>query len=211
MKIKILLIFLLVSSSLLAVDVTREKRATIILLHGASSVGKSTIANVLREVLDGPYLHIGADNFIAMLPRRYFPGGKDEEYGAKFIIDNDKVKLRCGEVAERLFFSMKGVMVRLAEDGFSLIIDELIMKEEELELYRELFKEFNFISVKIWAPLEVIEVREKMRGDRKIGLARGMYDEVYHVSRDDLFLDTSKLSPKECAESIKVFVDKSCR
>jgi chloramphenicol 3-O phosphotransferase len=190
-----------------------EKKVNIILLHGASSVGKSTIASILRERLDGPYLHIGADNFIAMLPKKYFPGSTYEHDGAIFVIENDKnnlpkVKLKYGAVAIKLFSSIKKIMLDLATDGFPLIIDELILKEEELEEYRQLFKNFNLITIKVWAPLEVIEKREKNRGDRKIGLARGMYDEAYQNYKDDLLLDTSQFSPQECAEKIKNLIEK---
>jgi chloramphenicol 3-O phosphotransferase len=43
----------------------------IILLNGTSSSGKSSVARALQEVLSEPYLHLGIDTFIAMLPSRY--------------------------------------------------------------------------------------------------------------------------------------------
>ena len=44
----------------------------IILLNGASSSGKSTLAKALQEVLDEPFLHVSSDQLVAagFLPQR---------------------------------------------------------------------------------------------------------------------------------------------
>ena len=55
----------------------------------------------------------------------------------------------------------------------------------------------------MFAPLDVLEARERERGDRLIGLARWQYDRVHHGKRYDLELDTSKATPMECAETMK--------
>ena len=44
---------------------------TIILLNGASSAGKTSIARELQRVLPEPYLRTGIDDFFRMLPPRY--------------------------------------------------------------------------------------------------------------------------------------------
>ena len=43
---------------------------TIIVLNGASSSGKTSIAKALPEALNEPYLHIGLDAFFDMVPGR---------------------------------------------------------------------------------------------------------------------------------------------
>ena len=43
----------------------------IIILNGTSSSGKTSIVNALQAILDEPYLEVGIDKFIFMLPGRY--------------------------------------------------------------------------------------------------------------------------------------------
>jgi chloramphenicol 3-O phosphotransferase len=45
---------------------------TILFLNGTSSSGKSTLIKHLQQNLQLPYLEMGLDKFIWMLPRRYF-------------------------------------------------------------------------------------------------------------------------------------------
>ena len=44
---------------------------TIIFLNGTSSSGKTTILQALQDSLDEPFLDMGIDRFIRMLPKRY--------------------------------------------------------------------------------------------------------------------------------------------
>lgn len=57
--------------------------------------------------------------------------------------------------------------------------------------------------VGVHAPLEVLEERERQRGDRDIGLAPWLVRHVHKGIRYDLEIDTSKHSPAECAVRIK--------
>ena len=42
----------------------------VIFLDGASSSGKSSLSHALQEILETPYLHIGIDQFIWMMPAK---------------------------------------------------------------------------------------------------------------------------------------------
>ena len=69
--------------------------------------------------------------------------------------------------------------------------------------YAALLADFTFRAVGVFAPLDVLEARERERGDRLIGLARWQYDRVHRGKRYDLELDTSGSTPLECATLIK--------
>ncbi len=188
-----------------------NKEVNIIFLNGVGSVGKTSIANSLQDILQEAYLHIGIDHFFVMLPQKYLPGGSKAEEGVNFIteesINGPITKVHCGNVGKKLFTSMKKAMLDLAKEGFNLIIDEVILGDE-FEEYKRLFKDFNFISVGVFAPLEIIEKRERERKDRTWGLSRWQYNIVHSNKKYDLEVDTSKLSPEECAEQIKQFLMK---
>jgi len=55
----------------------------------------------------------------------------------------------------------------------------------------------------VFAPLEVLEARERQRGDREIGLARWQHERVHRNIDYDLKLDTTRATPLECAERIR--------
>ena len=46
--------------------------------------------------------------------------------------------------------------------------------------------------------------REKSRGDRAVGVARGQYRFIHQCGIYDIRLDTSVLNAEECAEQIKI-------
>ena len=55
----------------------------------------------------------------------------------------------------------------------------------------------------MFAPLEVLEARERQRGDRLAGLARWQYDRVHRGKKYDLEIDSGSLNPLQCAALIK--------
>ena len=46
-------------------------KGRIIFLNGTSSSGKSSIAKALQNLLETPFLHVSADDFLSMLPERF--------------------------------------------------------------------------------------------------------------------------------------------
>ncbi len=83
-----------------------------------------------------------------------------------------------------------------------MIVDEVLLGAEKAE-YADLLAPFDLFRVGVVAPLDVLEERERLRGDRLIGLARAQYDTVHMGITYDLTVDTSRASPMECANRIK--------
>jgi len=67
----------------------------------------------------------------------------------------------------------------------------------------ELLAGFEVFTVGVFAPLEVLEARERQRGDRLIGLARWQYHRVHRGMAYDLEVDTGRATPLACAAVIK--------
>ena len=93
--------------------------------------------------------------------------------------------------------------VALKLDTQSIVVDEVLWDPEAMADYRRRLASCDFHAVGLRAPLEVIEQRERQRGDRTIGLARWQYDKVHGGMVYDLELDTSVASPDELAATIK--------
>jgi chloramphenicol 3-O phosphotransferase len=91
----------------------------------------------------------------------------------------------------------------MAEAGNDVVVDEVLWDPDALADYRSRLAQFDFHIVGLFAPLEVIEERERQRGDRDLGLARWQYDKVHGGMEYDLELDTSSATPDELAARIK--------
>ena len=68
--------------------------------------------------------------------------------------------------------------------------------------YRDLLRSYDLYLIGLVAPLDVVEARERARGNREIGLARGQYDLVHRGIAYDLEVNTSTATPAECARII---------
>jgi len=171
----------------------------IILLNGVGSVGKRSIAKALQTITTETFLHISMDAFMDMMPAACFehPDGVSfetiQEHGKPSVV------IRSGPVANRVFRGMRHAM---AAQGNNMILDEVLLEGEKRE-YPELLAAFELHLVGVFAPLEVLEARERERGDRMIGLARWQYERVHRDMTYELEIDTSNATPMECAELIK--------
>jgi chloramphenicol 3-O phosphotransferase len=178
------------------------KQARVILLNGAGSAGKSSIAKALQALAVEPFLHVEMDAFLNMMPERCW----DHPDGLVFEkLEQDSlpsVAIRSGPVAERTFRGMRHAIAAMASQGNDLIVDDVMLDAELME-YRSLLAGVILHVVGVFAPLDVLEARERARGDRLAGLARWQYDRVHRGKRYDLELDTGSATPAECAERIK--------
>jgi len=177
-------------------------KARIVLLNGVGSAGKSSIAKALQTITAEPFLYVEMDAFLDMLPESCIghPGGlvfeTVEEDGKPSVV------IRTGPVAERAFRGMRHAIAAMAAQGNNLIVDDVLLGSEKAE-YADLLAAFALIRVGVFAPLDVLEARERQRGDRLLGLARWQYDRVHKDMTYDLEVDTSSADPMQCATLIK--------
>ena len=176
--------------------------AKIVLLNGVGSAGKSSIAKALQTITTEPFLHVQMDAFIDMLPEAL----QDHADGFSFetVLEDYKpsVVIRSGPVGVRAMRGMRHAIAAMAGQGNNLIVDDVIFNDQMAE-YVELLLAFDLHLIGVFAPLEVLEVREAARADRLPGLARWQYPRVHKGIDYDLEVDTSLLTPLECARRIQ--------
>ncbi|HTU54988.1 MAG TPA: chloramphenicol phosphotransferase [Acetobacteraceae bacterium] len=179
-----------------------ERPARVVLLNGVGSAGKSSIAKALQAITAEPFLHVEMDAFLRMLPEASF--GQTDGLTFETVHHGGKpsVVIRTGPVAARVFRGMRHAIAAMAGQGNDLIVDDVLVGPERAE-YAELLLPFEVFLVGVFAPLEVLEARERERGDWMIGLARWQYDRVHAGMRYDLTVDTSRASAAECARMVK--------
>ncbi|QIG50987.1 chloramphenicol phosphotransferase [Nordella sp. HKS 07] len=174
----------------------------IIVLNGVGSVGKSSIARALQEITTLPFLHVSMDSFLDMLPAAYWDHPDGFTFETILQEGSPVVVIKSGPVAMKALRGMRHAMAAMAVEGNNLIIDDVMLAPSAAE-YRVVFKGFDVSYVGIFAPLAVLEQRERDREDRMIGLARWQYDRVHHGLDYDLTIDTSRETPAQCAFKIK--------
>ncbi len=177
--------------------------AKIILLNGVGSAGKSSIARALQMITAEPFLHVQMDAFIDMLPQALQDHADGFSYEAAADGDKPSIVIRTGPVGARALRGMRHAIAAMARQGNNLIVDDVLC-DGEMPEYLELLSAFDLHWVGVFAPLEVLEAREIQRADRLPGLARWQYGRVHKGIRYDLEVDTSTLTPLECARRIQL-------
>jgi len=146
-----------------------------------------------------------------MLPRRYYSFEDPPEHPAalqgfhwvKFESENESIGvIKEGPVGNTLLRGMHRACAGLAAAGNNLIIDDVLMEGEHLVDYLEVLADYEVYFVGVHCSLDVLEQRERERGNRCIGQARGQIDVVHKGAIYDIELDTTSTSPKDCAQKI---------
>lgn len=180
----------------------------IILLNGAGSSGKTSIARAIQHLSCEQWLTFGVDTFIEMTP--YLSSGKDAEYFSFVPGENNRGPLMSVEskhTGDKLFGVMADVALLLANQSNNLIIDEVLLGDEHLKSYVDKLAEHTTYFIGIKCDLAIMQEREFLRRDRAIGLSNDQFDRVHSGMREyDLTVDTSNLSAFDAAREIIDFI-----
>jgi chloramphenicol 3-O phosphotransferase len=149
----------------------------IILLNGASSCGKSTLARGLQQKLDPPFWHFSIDHLFAarVLPQARIDAGEFPWTGLRdSFLDGFH---RC--------------LPALAGAGNNLIVEHIIEEESWMPRLLRLLGSFDVFFVGIHCPLPELERRERERGDRRIGDARTDFAITHTFAAYDVEVDAT--------------------
>jgi len=178
------------------------RRSRVVLINGVSSAGKGSLARALQAITETPFLHVQMDAFLEMLPAPMF--GSREGYIFESALEDGKpvTAIHTGPMMAMLMRGMRRSVAAMAAEGADVIVDD-VMWGDDFADYQAVMAPFEFRAVGLKAPLEVIEERERRRGDRTLGLARWQYERVHQGVDYDLVIDNSAATPEACAARIK--------
>ena len=184
--------------------------ATIILLNGTSSAGKSSIARGLQEIMDEPFLHTGIDHFLERWPERFHVRSSDPNLplpdGFHWLTSPDEremQELRIGPLGLQMEIGMYQAVAAFAAAGNHVIVDDVIFDPRTLAAAARTFAPMHAFFIGVRCNLEIAEQRERARGDRFPGLVRAHYQQVHRHGVYDLEVDTALQTPEQCAHRIK--------
>lgn len=195
----------------------------IIILNGPSSVGKTSIQKALQKNSQMHFLRVGIDTFfdnlieepdlshfqITKKLEQFTPSGELIR-SVEFLEDENHfpiVPLTIGPAGDRIIYGMHRALAAYAEVGNHLIVDYILYKPEWADNLKEVLKNSPTLFIKVHAPLDVIETREKERNTSPQGHARSHYDTVHLGLEYDLEIDTSLMSPDESAHLIQKMIE----
>jgi len=187
----------------------------IIIINGPPSAGKTSIIKEMQKLYDKPLLHVGIDRFWAMIPDQYKEFGTKASEGYSFIqtIDHDNnpiVHVKSGPFAQQIDHTMTQVIKCMADCGHDVAVDAILTEKIHFDHYVEALEKHVDYFVGIVCDLEELERREKLRGNRIVGLARGHIGSIHqHKEYYDLVIDSTHYSPTTCAQNILDFIQKT--
>ena len=167
----------------------------IILINGASSSGKSTLARALQKQLDEPFWHLSIDHL--------------RESG---VLPLDRV--RAGDFVWKsmrpaFFQGFHNALPAIAAAGNNLIVDHIVETRAWMTSLLSLLGSVDVYFVGIHCPLVELERRELARGDRRIGEARNDFETIHDFVSYDLELDSTRPADSNAAALIAAWKQRS--
>jgi chloramphenicol 3-O phosphotransferase len=163
----------------------------IILLNGASSSGKSTLAKALQEALDEPFLHVSSDQVVAagMLPQRREDGGPFDWWQ---------------QMRPRFFAGFHRCLPALAQAGNDLIVEHVIEFRSWRSELAVLLAHLDVFLIGVHCAQGELDRRERTRRDRRIGEGRAhvTVDRIHTFGPYDSEVDTTAGVSAELVESV---------
>lgn len=158
-----------------------------IFLNGASSSGKSSIAEELLAILERPFFHLSVDAINAMRARERTLELGPEELGA---------------VLARTRAGFHRVIAGMAQAGNDLVVDYLLSERWRLLDCLRVLNGLDVVFVGVHCSDVELARREAARGDRVPGQAAAQLPRVHSWGGYDIEVDTTAASPRECAVAI---------
>lgn len=180
-----------------------SKPGQIIILNGAPRSGKSSIAREILDTFAGVWINLGVDGLKQLTSKRFSPGIGLRPGGELSDTIEPLVPVLYAAMYESIAaHSRLGINVVVDvghHDAYSMPRGILFESARRLQHLPVLF-------VGIRCPIEIIVERRQETWDPSRGLDEHIYRwqrEVHSPGIYDLEVDTSQLTPSECADSIR--------
>jgi chloramphenicol 3-O phosphotransferase len=168
----------------------RANQNPLIVLNGASSCGKTSLCRELQRLLPEPYMGLEEDAIVF--------GTFDRRFSNWSIGDEFFTRTMLGYYRSLAAFLSAGHCA-IADTGF--------YTKELLALFAREVQGLNVWMVGVHCSVPELERREKVRGDRPVGLAKAQSQTIHAHAIYDLEVDTSATSLAECAQAIKELLE----
>lgn len=183
----------------------------IVILNGSSSAGKTSLVKAIQHLSKEFWLTFGFDSIIDAMPSKLVGSRKEATEGFHFVSNFEKgfpiTEIKVGSIGEKASNLAPKIVKLLVDNGFNIIVDEVIWEKKNLESYDLALKNHQVYYVKVGCELSVNEEREILRGDRHLGMARFLNTKMRDLDWSyDLEIDTSQTNSFTNAKKILKFI-----
>lgn len=186
-----------------------KQAVRVIFINGPSSAGKTTLARALQNTLDTPYLYIGLDTLICMIPYRlnnWFGGPAPQGFSWKVSRDaegNPLAYLQAGPVAQHTTQLFKKIVRTMLKAGHHVIIDDICFTPADMRAWQNVWQGYRVLTIGLTASNNTLERNERARGDRMPGQARAQNRIVHKGKTYDLFINTDTMPFQQQLRTIR--------
>lgn len=183
----------------------------IIILNGAPRSGKSSIVTVIQDTFDGVWMNLGVDRFMQMTPARYLPGIGLRPGGERPDIE---------PLVPILYYAMYESIAAHCRSGLNVVVDvghhdAYTIPRGILPRCAQRLSGLPVLFVGVRCPIEIIMERRRATGwntdsapDAPVPPPVRLWQQAVHSPGIyDLEVDTSVLSPQECATVIRQHIE----
>lgn len=178
------------------------------MLNGTSSAGKTTLATSLQARCSTPLQVSGVDTFLALQPESMSapPGSKTPTEGFTFcaveVEGRPAWTVRPGPAGEALMRAVHAYWAGCAAAGIDQVVDHVMLSQAMALDLTERLSAYDPLLVGVRCPLDVVDQRERDRGDRLVGQGRGIAASVHDFLAYDVEVDTPVMGPDEAADVV---------
>ncbi len=101
-----------------------------------------------------------------------------------------------------LLDAMAPAVRTLIDRGNPVIFDHVLHDHSMYESYLAASAGLDVFTVGVTCPLDVLEMRERARGDRVLGRARGLAQVVHTFCTYDTMVDTGTMTTEACVKAV---------
>jgi chloramphenicol 3-O phosphotransferase len=180
-----------------------------VILNGASSAGKTTLASAFREQRASAgdfWLLVGIDDFLAKLPTEWKSAGSENGAfaadGVRFESAPEGAQVRVGSLGRQLLRAYQASVSAAARVGLNVIVDEVVIDQTSWDDWTTALSDLDVVWVGIRCASEVAEERNRVRGNRFAGLARAQTVTAHRYAMYDFEIDTTTQPPGEALSEL---------
>ena len=163
--------------------------ATVIVLNGTSSSGKTTLARAFQAIAPRLFLNFSIDNILYALP----------------VETIDRIS-RGADISDldlpRLVGAFYGCVKQLLGLGHDLVIDHAVTARYHADLLLSAVEGHDAVLIGIDCSLTTLNQREMARGDRRVGMAEQQMKSIHTWLAYDAVIDTSAMTPADAARRV---------
>jgi chloramphenicol 3-O phosphotransferase len=102
--------------------------------------------------------------------------------------------------------NLRSTLARIVTTHFEIILDLVLRDTVEFDACLRVLSPRRTYLVRVWAPIAVLEARERAREDRGIGMAREQFEHPAYHRTYDFAVDTSTSTPAQGAAAVRRFI-----